>query len=118
LVDAMAAYRVPCPAMQEQELRSRLAGQRQPVAIYERWREAQEALPPTEVPPELLEQEIFEEVFTPFEEEYEAAIGQEAAAALRLFENNPSCRPHRYDLRVARVLPTPLQLRWAARTAR
>ena len=118
LVDAMAAFRVPCPAEQERELRARLASRREPLAIYERWREAQAELTPIELPEELTERELLEEVFSPFEEEFAGAIAAEQLAGLERYERNPASRTLRYDLRVAREMPTPPELRWAVRAMR
>lgn len=118
LVDSMAAHRVPCPVVQEMELRARLGTRAEPVAIYERWASAQ-AEKARELPEERTEVEILQEVFSPFEEEFEEARAREARMlGTTAFKENPRSRPLRYNERVARFLPNPLELRCAARTAR
>jgi hypothetical protein len=118
LIDAMAAYRVPCPAAQELELRARLGPQAAPVAIFERWSEARRVREMA-LPAELREQELLEEVFDPFQEEYALERAEEAMRAGRLqFTENPQAKSLRYDARVARALPNPIELRWAVRAAR
>jgi hypothetical protein len=118
LVDSMAAYRVPCPGAQEQELRARLIGRVEPVAIYERWAEAVGEAE-RELPGERRRVEMMEEIYAPFEEGvYLEASGREALREGRLFEKNPKACALRYDERVARRLPTPVEARWALRMAR
>jgi hypothetical protein len=103
LVETMAAYRVPCPQIQEDELR-RLIGTREPRPIYEAWAAERRAHAITRKPARRGEIEAELEAF-------EADYGEDIAGAFvgDVFAENRGLE-HRYTPNAAELLPTPLHL--------
>lgn len=103
-VQAMRAYRVPCPKSLELELKSRRSDWT-PQPVFEAWQAAAEK--PAMIGG-LVEGQIGAE-FGGFQEEFAGAIASEFAGSM--FQNNPSRPPtHRYTRRAAHMLPTPIEL--------
>lgn len=100
LVEAMTAYRIPCPATQESEIR-RAIGATDPLPVYEAWRAAIETA-------EEEEETESDEVAEEFEETAEKYRGEQARAARAehyAYEENPGTRAR---------CPTPPELMLAA----
>jgi hypothetical protein len=94
LVEALTIYRVPCPAVQERELR-RMIGAVEPLPVYEAWR----AAATTAEEPE--EEDEAAEAFRETEEQYEEERARAARAEHYAYEENPGARARH---------PTPAEL--------
>jgi integrase len=108
-LDAMAAYRVPCPAAQEGELKSRLGPQAAVPPIYEEWKRWQD-----ETRGETDSQRRARERAETIAEEMAEAQAAHREAAHREFvgglKPNPRAREHRYKSNAAKLVPTPVRL--------
>jgi len=107
-VQAMAAYRVPCPKALESELRWRLpaARRRQPLPVYEAY--AKSAAESAEDRPDVL-QALIEEEMEGFTEDFEEQMRAELFAGEGMMVQNPG-RPMPFTAAAAAWLPTPVQL--------
>jgi integrase len=104
-LDAMAAYRVPCPASMEQELRGRIGQPTEP-PVYEEWRRWRDERK-YETPSQERERERAEAVA----EEMAGAQERYREATQREFAKpNPRAREYRYTPNVARLVPSPVLL--------
>jgi len=108
-LDAMAAYRVPCPAEQESELKARLGPKAAIPPIYEEWQRWQSEAK-TQTEPERRARERAETIA---EEMAEAQVTHRGAVQREFLgglKPNPRAREHRYTANAAKLVPSPVRL--------
>jgi integrase len=108
-LDTMAAYRVPCPAALENELRARVGKETGPSPVYEEWRRWR-AERGQESPGERSARERAEavaETMAEAQERYREAAHRELLTGPT---PNPRAREHAYTPNLARLVPSPVRL--------